>query len=193
MIQWLVVGKNSEGSNNGMSKVYLGSWLEAEEKHETPHFTHPVSRQRFERSIFWLQVESYNDLLGNTVLELCVSWQGIATSWRTVKRLAVSWLKNKIWKDCLSSVPRFQKGNCFFFKVLTIRQLFLLIRAVLRWKWVCSIDGMLLTGGKLGEKRVAVLLRTQKNSRMLARFLTFDMRHRLPTIRTMSRHLKTEY
>jgi len=118
MVQWLVVGKSSEGSNHVMSKLYLGSWLEAEEKYVNPHFTQPVSRQKFERNIFWLQVESYTDLLGNTVLELCVLWQGIATSWRTVKRLAVSWLKNKIWKDCLSSVPRFQKGNCFIWRFL---------------------------------------------------------------------------
>jgi hypothetical protein len=57
----------------------------------------------------WLQVESYTDRLSNTLLELWVSWQEIATSWRTVKRLAISWSKNKIWKYCLSSVPRLLK------------------------------------------------------------------------------------
>jgi len=45
----------------------------------------------------------------------------------------------------------------------------------------------------LGEKLIAVLLRAQKNSQMLARFLTFDTRRRLLTTWSMSRHFKTEY
>jgi hypothetical protein len=45
----------------------------------------------------------------------------------------------------------------------------------------------------LGERLVAVLLTAQKNSQMLTRFLTFDMRRRLLTTWAMSRRLKTEY
>jgi hypothetical protein len=46
-----VAGKNSEGNSHGMTEVFIGSCLEAEEKHENSHFTQPVSLQSFERSI----------------------------------------------------------------------------------------------------------------------------------------------
>ena len=128
-------------------------------------------------------------------LELRVSWLGIATSWRNVKRLVISWLKNKIWKYCLSGVPWFQKGNCFVWRFLRF------VRFPSHKSSVKMKVGMQYSrndtdrweSGILGEKLVAVLLMSQKNSQMLARFLTFDMRRRLLTTLAMSRCLKTEY
>jgi hypothetical protein len=46
----------------------------------------------------------------------------------------------------LSSAPRYPKGHCFVWRFPGLRLLVLLIRTVLRWRWVWSIGVMMLTG-----------------------------------------------
>jgi hypothetical protein len=56
-----------------------------------------------------------------------------------------------MWKYFLCSVPRHPKGHCFV-KFPTLHTV-VLVRVALRWTWVWSIGGKILTGENLSARR----------------------------------------
>jgi hypothetical protein len=120
-------------------------------------------------------------VLGNTVLELGVSWQGIATSWRVSNVWQFHDWKIKSESTVCPVFPDFRKGVAIFegsydSSAFHSHKSSVKMTVGMQYWWN---DTDRWKTKVLGEKLVAVLLRAQNNSQMLARFLTFDMRRRL--------------